>query len=332
MEWQKDLVSVVVPAYNAEKSLRRCIESILGQTYSPVEIIIVNDGSVDETERIAKRFGSRITYVVQENQGETAARNNGFSLSKGEFITFIDHDDYWHPEFVKTCAGFLHDHPETVAVSVGSEHASALKDVKLFMPAFLSDISQQKEDAFIINNFFDFWAKHNHICAGSAMLRHSLIDEAGGQRTDLALSGDIEYWAYLCTFGKWGFVPRVLLFVDGTQVQQGSLYKKYYERYNRCSTIESWQSRIIPRLKEIDWSGFERVRGRVATWYIFAKVFVRRDAEALRTAQTYKDHLEGKFGTIWRIGIWAGWLSWKPLCMLLRLRTRIQYYIKGKEL
>jgi hypothetical protein len=127
-------------------------------------------------------------------------------LAKGELITFIDHDDYWHPEFISSCVDFLRTHPDAVAVSVGSEHRSALKDYSTYMPSFLADKSSQDKEAFVIDNFFDFWATNNHICAGSVMLRHTLIEEAGGQRTDLALSGDLEYWAYLGTFGKWGFV------------------------------------------------------------------------------------------------------------------------------
>ncbi len=332
MKWQKNLVSVVIPAYNAAKSIKRCIESILTQTYKPTEIIVVNDGSIDATEDIVKSFGERVIYTTQENQGETATRNKGFSLAKGEFITFIDHDDYWHPEFISSCVHFLRTHLDAVAVSVGSEHSSALKDYTTYMPSFLADKSSQEREAFVIDNFFDFWAANNHICAGSAMLRHALVEEAGGQRTDLTLSGDLEYWAYLGTFGKWGFIPRVLLFVDGTQVQRGNLYRKFYERYNRCSTVESWQERIVPRLKVEDKEGFDRIRGRIATWFVFAKVFVGKDAEAFRMAKTYKNYLEGMFGKVWQIGLSLGWLSWKPLCILLRLRKRIQYYFRGRRL
>jgi glycosyltransferase involved in cell wall biosynthesis len=327
-----DIVSVVIPAYNAEKSIRRCIESVIAQTYEPIEIIVVNDGSTDRTEDILRTFEDRITYVSQDNQGETSARNRGFALSRGEFITFIDHDDHWHPGFVKSCVDFLRKHPETIAVSAGSEHRSALKDHAATMPSFLSQSPEKSADAFVIGNFFDFWAEHNHICAGSAMLRGILLDKAGGQRTDLALSGDLEFWAYLATFGKWGFIPKVLLFVDGTQVQSGRLYEKFYERYKRCASVESWQERILPRLKPEDMPGFQKVRGRIATWFTFAKVFVKEDAEAFTIAKTYKNYLEGKFGTLWRIGLFAGWLTWKPLCILLRFRTKIQYNLRSRRI
>ena len=332
MRWQKNLVSVVIPAYNAAKSIKRCIEGALAQTYKPTEIIVVNDGSIDSTEDIVKSFGEKIIYTAQKNQGETAARNKGFSYAKGEFVTFIDHDDYWHQEFVTSCVSFLRENADASAVSVGSEHASALGGQIIYMPVFLSDPKRQSEPPFVIENFFDYWAKHNHICAGSVMLRHDLLNKAGGQRTDLALSGDLEYWAHLGTFGKWGFIPRLLLFVDGTQVHRGDLYEKYYSRYKKCSTLESWESRIISRLRDEDWSGFKRVRGRVATWYIFAKVFVGEDSEAFKMAKTYKKYLEGKFGKVWKVGLSGGWLTWMPLCYLIRLRTRIQYFLREKKL
>jgi glycosyltransferase involved in cell wall biosynthesis len=327
------LVSVIIPAYNAEKALGRCIESVLSQTYSPIEIIVVNDGSTDQTADIARNYENQIQYVYQANEGETSARNKGLSLAKGEFVTFIDHDDYWHKEFVQSCVEFLQQHPEALAVSTASMHRSALKEEAILMPESLAGIiNKENERGIIIDNFFEFWAKHNHICAGSALLRGRLLDEAGVQRTDLALSGDLEFWAYLAMFGKWGFIPGVLLFVDGTQIQTGRLYEKFYKRYEKCSSVESWQERILPRLKPEDMPGFHKIRGRIATWFIFAKVFVKKDAEAFTMAKTYKDNLEGKFGALWRLGLFAGWLTWKPLCVLLRFRTKIQYNLRSRAI
>jgi hypothetical protein len=85
-------------------------------------------------------------------------------------------------------------------------------------------------------------------------------------------------------------------------------------------------------LKDQDWFGFEKVRGRVANGYVFAKVFVGNDTEALREARAYAKDLEGKFGKLWRLGMTAGPVSWAPLCRVVRLRTRIQYYLAGRRL
>ena len=326
------LLSVVIPAFNAELSLRRAIQSALDQTYTPLEVIVINDGSTDGTEKIALGFGNSIRYVFQKNQGETASRNKGFSLTDGEFVTFLDHDDYWHPDFAKESVFFLVNHPEVVAVSVGYETQSALKRGKITHPHFLSHPSETMKDPFVIDDFYLFWAIHDHLHPGAVVLRGSVIDKAGGQRSDLALSGDLEYWGYLATFGKWGFIPRVFFQADGTQVAKGNLYNKYFQRYSLCSSVESWQERILPRLKPEHMEGFKKVRGRIATWFVFAKVFAQKDAEAFTTAKMYRDYLEGKFGTLWRIGLFAGWLTWKPLCILMRVRTKIQYKLRSRSI
>lgn len=325
-------VSVVVPAYNAEKGLRRCIESVLGQTSQQREVIVINDGSVDRTEEIALAFGDRITYLRQDNRGETAARNRGLELAGGEFITSLDHDDYWHPDFLDACVKFLRQHPEAIAVSTGVEARSALSDVVSIRPAALAKGEFGEHETFVIEDFFTFWVRHDHICSGSAVIRGVVMDEAGLQRPDLVLSGDLEYWAYLATYGKWGFIPRVLLYVDGTQIPRGSVYAKFHRRYSKAPSVEQWESRIVPRLKESDMAAYEHARGRIATWMIFAKVFAGDDQEGLRMAREYRRHLHGRFGTLWRVAATAGMASWKPMCVALRARTRLQYYLRDRRL
>ncbi|MBN2320688.1 MAG: glycosyltransferase family 2 protein [Acidobacteria bacterium] len=325
-------MSAIIPAYNAELSLARCIDHALSQTYSSIEIIVVNDGSEDGTEEIALNYDNRIRYVRQENRGETAARNRGFEMAKGEFITFIDHDDYWHEEFVEKTVSFLKQHPVAVAVSVGRRSYSALRDTHV-RPEFLENPSAETMEPLVLESFFDFWSEHAHICCGSALIRSSLFDKAGGQREDLVLSGDMEYWAYLSTFGSWGFIPEILLTTDGTQIRRGgNYYRKFKNRYQRVLTVEQWQSRILPRISGEDERGFKKLRGRIATWYTFADIFVGRDARAKQCATSYKKDLEGPYGRLWRLGLAAGWLTWKPMCLLVRLRTYLQYRFAERRL
>lgn len=88
-------ISVIVPAYNGETYLSEAIESILIQAYRPQEIIIIDDGSTDNTASVAKSFGDAVQYHYQPNQGAGAARNNGIKLARGEFLAFLDADDLW---------------------------------------------------------------------------------------------------------------------------------------------------------------------------------------------------------------------------------------------
>lgn len=97
-------VSVIVPVFNSEKYLLRCLESIRKQTYSNIEIIIINDGSTDTTEKIVlnlKDEENRIVYEYQENSGPSEARNKGISLSKGDYLIFIDSDDSIEPTYIE---------------------------------------------------------------------------------------------------------------------------------------------------------------------------------------------------------------------------------------
>lgn len=111
------LISVIIPTYNRAHLVCDAIESVLAQTYSHYEIIVVDDGSTDGTgELLRKRYGDRIRYEWQENQGESVARNRGIALARGEYIAFLDSDDLWLPEKLEKQIAYLKAHPEVSAV------------------------------------------------------------------------------------------------------------------------------------------------------------------------------------------------------------------------
>ncbi len=117
------LVTIIIPAYNAKSYIRRSLGSALEQTYEKVEIIVVDDGSTDETAEIVKSYGDpRIKYIYQENQGQGAARNNGIKRSSGDYITFLDADDRYLPEKVERQVEFLQGHGEYHAVYCNALH------------------------------------------------------------------------------------------------------------------------------------------------------------------------------------------------------------------
>lgn len=105
------LVSTIVPVYNGARYLGEALESIFAQDYRPIEVIVVDDGSEDDTARIARSFAS-MRYLWQPNQGPAAARNAGIAIASGEFIAFLDHDDLMAPEKLSLQVGYLLDHPE----------------------------------------------------------------------------------------------------------------------------------------------------------------------------------------------------------------------------
>ena len=94
-------VSVIIPNYNYEKYIAKTIDSVLAQTYRNIEVIVVDDGSMDNSLNVLKDYGDKITVIEQKNQGVSPARNNGAANSSGEYIAFLDADDIWLPEKLK---------------------------------------------------------------------------------------------------------------------------------------------------------------------------------------------------------------------------------------
>ena len=106
------LVTCIVPVFNGERFLRESLDSILAQTYSPIEVIVVDDGSTDGTAAVAENFAPSVRCVRQANAGAPRARNCGLREARGEFITFLDADDLWHPEKTERQAARFAARPE----------------------------------------------------------------------------------------------------------------------------------------------------------------------------------------------------------------------------
>jgi glycosyltransferase involved in cell wall biosynthesis len=94
----KPLISCIIPVFNGERYLAEALDSILAQTYRPIEIIVVDDGSTDGTRELVASYGDQVRYLWQPNSGPATARNQGLSAASGEFVAFLDADDLWHPE------------------------------------------------------------------------------------------------------------------------------------------------------------------------------------------------------------------------------------------
>lgn len=107
MKADTPLVSIVIPVYNVESFLSECVESVLGQTYQTIEVILVNDGSTDNSGKACKQYAlsdTRIKFINQRNQGVSSARNKGIDVASGDYITFIDADDAVHRDYIKNLA------------------------------------------------------------------------------------------------------------------------------------------------------------------------------------------------------------------------------------
>jgi len=317
-------VSVVIPAYNVEQSLAVTIESVLRQTLNSYEILVVNDGSSDKTDETAKSYGDKVIYIEQQNQGQGAARNTGLQRARGEFIAFLDADDYWLESFLEKCVSFLDKHKDAVAVSTG--HITKLVNGKeLITPPCLHNGKIQNPGT--TENFFSFWAEQDHIRTGSNIIRKSVIDEAGFMQANLrGVSEDLEYWGYIATFGKWGFIPEPL-WIGNSQAVAATTgwFKKYKYRRKFLPSIDAWEERMLPRLKDIDIPGFEIMRGRVAAGNAQNKVIAGDFNSALDIVKKYGDSMpRNRLTLLMRTGARFGKYGWLLTCFIVRLKESVK--------
>ncbi len=110
----RPLVSVIIPTYNRAAMLVEAVDSVLAQTYRPFELIVVDDGSTDDTADRLKRYADRLTVVRQANQGVSAARNRGIGRAAGALIALLDSDDLWLPEKLAVQVAFFNRHPDAL--------------------------------------------------------------------------------------------------------------------------------------------------------------------------------------------------------------------------
>lgn len=146
------LLSVVIPVYNAQAYLKRCIESILNQTYPYIEIILVNDGSTDDSGKICEDYALRhksIKVLHQTNQGQSIARNKGIEYSSGEFITFVDSDDFiTDPTTYESCISAFSEDVVIVQYPYHTYHSDSTKD---YLFSFKTTNPASKKIAEMIN-------------------------------------------------------------------------------------------------------------------------------------------------------------------------------------
>jgi glycosyltransferase involved in cell wall biosynthesis len=179
-------VSVIIPAYNAARYLADTLQSALNQTLGDTEVIVVDDGSKDDTASVARSFPA-VKYVHQANAGVSAARNKGAAHASGEFLAFLDSDDLWHPDKLRQQVMALRQHPESVF-----SRTEAVDD-----PARLTEIvhGTPREDAphVLIPDFHASFLVP-YLTTSTVMVRREAFEEAGGFDTRLRIAEDVDFY------------------------------------------------------------------------------------------------------------------------------------------
>ncbi|HEY40918.1 MAG TPA: glycosyltransferase [Dehalococcoidia bacterium] len=189
-------VSVIIPTYNQAQFLGEAVRSALAQTYRDFEIIVIDDGSTDNTAEVVRSFLPAVIYFRQENQGLSAARNKGTELASGEYLIFLDSDDILLEDALEKCVSFLDQHPEA-GCCFGQFYTidEDGRPLRLRRPRGIIDTFVRDGKEEIAHFIFPDYHDETHTSA--ALVRSSCFEEIGLFDTTLRMSGDLALWIRL---------------------------------------------------------------------------------------------------------------------------------------
>lgn len=206
------MISIVTPLYNKAATIKRAITSVLNQTFTDFELIVVNDGSSDDSEAVVRQIkDSRIRLVKQNNQGVSIARNRGIKESKNDWIAFLDADDEWRPTFLECLMRIHKKYPQcTVCATIYQrcDNKGSIHDISLNN----CPISQD----FIMDNYFDVAAYSDPpLHSSSIMVRKSALLSIGGFPEGIHQGEDLLTWARLAATGTIAYctVPQSIFYI-----------------------------------------------------------------------------------------------------------------------
>jgi glycosyltransferase involved in cell wall biosynthesis len=211
-------ISVVIPVYNNERYVGYCIESALSQTYPAWEVIVVDDGSTDDTPKILESFKGKISVRTLKHSGSPAIpRNVGIQWSTGNYIAFLDSDDAWFRDKLQKQIEMLRRYPEAGFVC-GDFIARGDRDSRLFRHYSEQRFNrefQQSEIVFdrpIANAFRQLLARNFVGCASTVLLSRRVIDRIGGLNPSYPRQEDYEYWFRCAKYTRFIIMKKVLAY------------------------------------------------------------------------------------------------------------------------
>lgn len=189
------MISVVIPLYNKEQSIASTLQTVLKQTYQDFEIVIVNDGSTDHSvEEVAKVTDPRIRLIHQNNAGVSAARNRGIDEARGEYIAFLDADDEWKPDYLKTQYELTQKYPECSVFACNYEFKDTQGKVT---PTIIKKLPFKGEDGILSNYFEVASCSHPPLWTSAVLIKKNAIQSIGGFPTGIKSGEDLLTWARL---------------------------------------------------------------------------------------------------------------------------------------
>jgi len=205
-------VTVVIPTYNRARFVSEAVQSVLNQTYTDREVIVVDDGSTDHTHVALDRFQGQIRYIYQENSGPGAARNTGVKEAAGDWIAFLDSDDQWSPEYLYTQMAAISCCHAEICMQTTDCCIVGLDGNELNYFDLNGVITGLKGKEYLyITQPFHFIVSHGPWQVGSTIFSKRGIRMAGWFDTSLRISEDLDLMARMALIGGFGLIRKCLV-------------------------------------------------------------------------------------------------------------------------
>lgn len=273
------LVSVVIPAYNHERYVERAIRSVVNQTYSPIELVVVDDGSTDgtleEIKRVQRENGWNFRIIAKRNGGVSSALNAGMAASNGEYLAILASDDWFLPEKTARQVAML----EEAGPRMGMAHTNGLEQAEDGRTAVDLRGTYRPAEGHC---FHDLVARKVTAIAPSVMIRRAAFDEVGG--FDESLVGeDLDFYAAVAAYGySIGFDPTPQIVKSAREDNLGTKVELFFN--DPFITLTKYRDRFTPAEYRAMEDGFYAGMGRAAagvgrfgtSWRSYATLARRR--------------------------------------------------------
>ena len=313
------MFSVIIPYYNKTKYIERCIDSIVNQTFKDFEIIIVDDGSTDNgCELIKAKYGNSITIISQINQGVSAARNNGISVAKHNYIAFLDADDCWHKQFLEKVKAVI---DAEKGIKIIGTHYSRNK-------AFLTSDSGALE-YFKFGNYFKSALRNTYFSSSSTIVTADFFLKHNGFNTNFKKGEDVDLWIRAVHSGGNAFyIKNTLVYYSDEDENQATNSKGNFQNTLVGSINEKYQDLLK--------ASIDKSFNRFVSVYVYFNLYpFYYDAESHLSAKAILKKNEYHFFLlnlvyVLPLGVGVNLMSSKRFCKWIRLYMKfvIRYTLK----
>jgi glycosyltransferase involved in cell wall biosynthesis len=250
------LISVVIPNYNYARFISEAISSVMSQTYKNIEIIVVNNGSTDESLSILRTFGSKIRLIDQQNLGQSGARNSGLKAAKGDLIAFLDADDYWQKDKLEKQIKLITPQTELVYSGISRFRDNSRQIESIQLPQFNGNCCE------IFTNFPGV----SVVLSGesTSLFTRNLLSRVGNFDSNLNSASGWDFFRRCSVFTNFDFVPEPLtnyrLHSSNMSLSNTSNIKDIRNAYGKMFSDDSWNisaDHVAQIVKKLEISFFK---------------------------------------------------------------------------